>query len=161
MFQFYKITIDEARFQEQLKNTGLSMKKIARRMMGRVAGTIKKEAKKNVTGLVLQRRSGDLSKSLSFKTKPDFTAIIRSGSIYASTHEMGETITAKNGNYLTFKINETWVKVQSVIIPKQEFLWPVIEFIFSTGKANALMDEVLQDALKKLFADRSAPEAKA
>ena len=47
--------------------------------------------------------------------------------IYGRIHELGGTITAKKGPYMTFPINGRWVRVRSVTIPARPYLAPAME----------------------------------
>jgi phage gpG-like protein len=51
---------------------------------------------------------------------------LSSDEVYARIQEMGGTIRAKSGKYLTFQIGGSWVKVPSVRIPARPYLNPAI-----------------------------------
>jgi phage gpG-like protein len=73
-------------------------------------------------------KSGNLRDSIrgDFQSgkNPGFT--LSSDEVYAGIQEMGGTIRAKSGKYLTFQIGGSWVKVPSVTIPARPYLNPAV-----------------------------------
>ncbi len=156
MWKKYKIDLDAKDFFKDLDLLKKDISKIARRMMAKVATAIRKDAKdKNLKGGLLKKREGLLLKSLKYKTKSDFSAVISSNTPYSSTHEVGLTILPKQKKFLTFQIDGEWRKVSSVNIPQRQFLWPIIDEYFTTNRAEKIMDEVLDEALKQIFQEQS------
>ena len=152
MFQYYKIEVDDQKFRNEIGEFGKKMPQVARRMMGKLSTEIRKTSRKDyLKGGSLNKQSGNLSKKISYKTKPDYTAIIIASAGYASTHEKGKTISPKKGTYLTFKLGDQWIKIKSVTVPARPFLKPVIDDYFTTGKAEQIMDLILQQQLAKFF----------
>jgi len=152
MFRSYKITVDDKNFRKELGEFKHKMPVVARRMMSKVAQGIRKTTRQqNLRGGLLQKRSGTLYKSLTYKSKNDFTLYITAGAHYATTHEKGAVIEAKDSKYLTFQIGDEWKKVKSVTIPQRQFLWPVISEYFTTRKAESIMDAELQRQLEKFI----------
>lgn len=149
----FQIDVDTKAFENQLKEHKSSMKKIARRMMGAVLSKVKKDIRNTkLKGQVLKKRSGTLLKTIRFKTKSDFTATLSNESYYARFHEYGPTtILPKKGKYLTFAINGEIKRVTQVTLPKRTFILPVLEDYFNTNKASTIFDEILQDALNKIY----------
>lgn len=155
MWKSYKIDLDAEDFFKGLDLVKKDMNKIARRMMSKVSGAIRKDVRdKNLKGGVLKKQEGLLLKSIKYKAKTDFTATISSGTSYSSTHEMGKSILPKNKKYLTFQVDGEWKKVRNINIPQRQFLWPVIDEYFQTKKAEKIMDDVLDEALKQIFEER-------
>ena len=152
MFRSYGIKVDDKKFKKELGEFSDKMPTVARRMMSKVSQGIRKTTRnRNLKGGLLKKDTGNLYKSLSYKAKKDFTAYITAGAYYATTHEKGATIEAKEGKYLTFQIGGEWKKVKSVTVPQSQFLWPVVDEYFTTGKAEEIMDTVLQQQLQKFF----------
>jgi phage gpG-like protein len=152
MFKRMKIELKKEDFFKDLDLVKKDMNKIARRMMGKVATEIKKDVRnKNLKGGVLNKRDGLLLKSLKHKTSSDLTGTISSNSPWASIHEQGAIILPKNGRYLTIKFDDEYRKVERVVIPQRQFLWPMIDEYFSTSKAEEIMDSILQKALDTIF----------
>jgi len=74
-------------------------------------------------------KSGKLRDSIktAFETGAIFTGFtLSSDEVYASIQEMGGTIRAKSGKYLTFQIGGSWVRVPSVTIPARPYLNPAV-----------------------------------
>jgi len=71
-------------------------------------------------------RSGRLRSSITHRVSEDF-AEVGTNVVYAKIHEYGGEIVAKNAPFLTFKIDESWVRVKSVTIPKRPYLEPALE----------------------------------
>ena len=74
-------------------------------------------------------RSGRLRESIvaNFITGPIFSGFtLSSDEIYSRIQEMGGTIKAKKGKYLTFEIGGSWVKVPSVRLPARPYLNPAV-----------------------------------
>lgn len=126
----FKVDIDKFDMESKLGEHLKKKTTIARRMMGKVASEIKKETKATkLRGQVLHKVSGFLAKSMFFKTFKDYTAIVGDRAYYASWHELGL------GDRLS----------------KREFLLPVVNDYFNSSKAEDLMDDILQDALEKIY----------
>lgn len=125
---------------------------VSRRVLGAVLSIVKKDTKREkLSGQVLNKQTGALSKSISFKTYRDGGGWIKSTSPYSAAHEFGKVIKAKQ-DLLTIKIDDNWIRTKSVTLPKRQFLYPVVQDYFAGQKAEQIMDSVLQDALDKIFA---------
>lgn len=152
MFKKYKIDLDKDDFFKGLDLMNKDKNRIAKRMMAKVAQSIRKDVKnKNLKGGLLKKQKGLLFKSISYKTKNDMSATISSNTPYSSTHEMGKTILPKNKPYLAFQVDGEWRRVKQVVIPQRQFLYPVIDDYFSTNKAEQIMDKIFQQALDEIF----------
>jgi hypothetical protein len=70
---------------------------------------------------------------------------------YARFVEGGADIKAKKGKYLTFKINDKWVKVPSVKIRPRPFMVPTMEDYFgsSSGKGYQILKEALNRKMEE------------
>jgi phage gpG-like protein len=78
----------------------------------------------NRTGLA----TGALRESISTQFEGQFKASIVSNSVYASIHEFGGVIQAKNAPYLVFKTADgAWHSVKEVTIRATPFLQPALE----------------------------------
>jgi len=140
------------------------MNKIARRMMAKVFQAIRRDTRNTkLKGQVLQKRSGNLMKSIVYKTKPDFTGYIVARQIYAGMHEFGGKIlpngkyrmNEKYKGYLSFKLEDgTFRHIKELTMPRRPFLGDVFYSYFTTNKAEILMEQILDIALKELFNDK-------
>lgn len=151
-----QVEIDYKKYEMQLKDCKDKMPKIARRLVGKVNTQVKKEVRKTMRqrGFNKQKEDG-IYKNLFSYANTDFTAKIgiKKKAFYARFVEKGARITARNGGYLTFKVNEKFVKVKSVMLPAKPFLEPAVLHYWNTGKADAIMDAAFQKELDKLFKD--------
>lgn len=151
---FVKIDVDKKQFEKQLGDMDKKMPSIAKKMVNKVNTLIKKEARKNMRARKFNKSKEDgIYKNLYSTAKKDFEAIvgIRRIAFYSAFVERGAHIKAKNNKYLTFKINDKFVKVKSVIIPARPFLKPAVDMFWNTGRANKEMEAVFQKELDRLF----------
>ena len=151
---FVKIDIDKKQFEKQLGDMDIKMPSIAKKMMNKVNTLIKKEARKTMRARKFDKsKETGIYKNLYSISKKDFEAIvgIKKTAFYSAFVERGAHIKAKNSEYLTFKINDKFVKVKSVTIQAKPFLKPAIDMFWNTGKANKEMEAVFQKELDKLF----------
>lgn len=149
-----QVSIDTSQFDNTLGSLKNKMKYIARRMMNRVSAEIKKEIRNTkLKGQVLKRKTGGLARSLKYKSFPNFTGIFESTKFYATFHELGPvTIMPRKSSrkYLRFQVDGEWKTIRQVTLPRRQFILPVIQDYFNTGKAEQLMTAVLQDEINKL-----------
>ena len=109
---------------------------------------VKKEVKKDISGKVLKKKTGNLYKGLNHRTFKDGNAIIFDNAPHAHLLEDGAEVKTKNKKYLTFKIENKWVKVKSVKIQGRKFLINRLQG-FPTQTAYAAMEKKLQEMLEK------------
>ena len=88
-----------------------------------------KEAKTNVNGRVLKRRSGTLSGSIKLDVSGQILQLRAGGPTtpYAQIHEEGGRIFPKAGRNLTFRGSTGWATVESVATPQRPYLRPAVE----------------------------------
>lgn len=139
--------VDYKDYEKSLSQFGKKAKTVAKRLMGGVASAIRKDSRK-----IINKVEGALGRSIKYKTKADFSATITAGANYASFIELGGTIEARE-KYMAFQVQGEWRKAKSVTFKARPFLRPTIDDYFSGSKAEDIMDEILQDALDKLFED--------
>lgn len=112
------------------------------RFMHRIPGTVKrgltkaakvvaKEMRSNLSGRVLQRRTGHLHgavrEEVTLQPLQARIFIAPKQQYKAQAHTKGMTITAKKGKYLVFRIGDKVVKVPSVKLPERVFAEPSLE----------------------------------
>jgi hypothetical protein len=150
MFSNYKIDVDKKDFERRIKDFGLSIKTVNKRMLSKVSSEIRRDSRRRERSQ--GKRTGELAQSIGYRANDDFTGRIYARKFYASFIENGvPLIQPKNGAYLTFMIDREWKKVKSVTIAAEPFLKPVIDDYFGSKKAEDIMDKVLQDAIDKKF----------
>lgn len=106
--------------------TGKSFIQVLAKAMGRVMQLLDREVGINLSGKVLNRRTGELARSMTTKVRAKGESLIvgRIGSnkIYAKILEEGGFINAKNKPFLHFKIGNKWIKTKQVYIPPRPYL---------------------------------------
>ena len=78
----------------------------------------------------LKVRTGHLRRSIKSSVVTRYEDIVGSLSsdvVYARIHEMGGIIKASTKPYLKFQINNRWITVREVTIPKRPYLRPAFE----------------------------------
>ena len=102
-------------------------------VMDRVAELVRSEATENLSGRVLESRSGDLLSTLRVETEQGAqgarVAVSAGDSVtrYARIHEFGGTILPTGGEYLHFLGRRGWARVRQVNIPARPYLRPALE----------------------------------
>lgn len=148
----FKLDIDSKSFEKRLGSLKNKMPMISRRMMSKVATNIRRDSRnKNLKGQVLNKKSGDLYKNISYKSKDNWTTYITASARYAAVHEFGGVINAKEGKYLTFMIADRFIKTKSVKIPKREFLGNIVREYQTSNKTTQLMEEEFEKQIQKLL----------
>jgi hypothetical protein len=152
------VKVDYRDFEKKIKALKVKIPKIAKKRMVAALAPARRDAKRTARSL-LKRRTGRLLRGINYWAFDDMSGAlvtkkreVAKGVFYASTLEEGGTITAKEGKYLTFKIDGQWRKVQSVTIPPRPFMNPVFDDYFTNNsghKAVELMDKKLQAEIDK------------
>ncbi len=96
----------------------------------------------------LQVQSGHYRRSIRSGISPASGGIIgylAADVVYASIHEYGGVIKAKEGGYLRFPIKGRWVTVKRVVIPKRPLITPSI-----TENLDEMGDIIIKDIIKEL-----------
>lgn len=109
----------------------------------------------NLTGKILQRRTGRLRSSFSTDVVGqgmEIRGIVGSNLVYAPIHEFGGFIIPRRGQYLIFKIADQWVRTRRVTMPARRYLStsmqeaePEIIQVFSDTLHEAMMKVVRGD----------------
>lgn len=89
-----------------------------------------REAKLNLSGRILNRRTGRLRNSITSDVRIAGDKVIgRIGSnvVYARIHELGGEIVPRRAKALKFQIGDKWVTTQKVVMPARPYLRPAIE----------------------------------
>jgi len=101
-------------------------------------------ARWNAAGGVLQRRSGNLERSVDYRVEGGAVLVLESDSPYAGAHEFGARIHGRP--WLTFKIGGQWARVRQVRIPRRPWLRPALEA--AAENLPARIDEQLRPRLE-------------
>lgn len=148
-----KADITEAK--RLLEELDLGKNNVQRKMLSATGQEIKKRAKSSYSQS-LNKRTGKLYKSLSYKvqkkakgvtlySKAVSTSYYGKKFKYANALAGGPSPKAKNGDYLTFQIGDKWVKVHSVRGKEHDlFGRPTHSFLGSPS-----FDKKMKDVLEK------------
>lgn len=151
-----QINLDDEELKEALSKHKRYMNRIAKKMMNSVLNEIRKEARNTkLKGQVLQRRTGQLSRSLRYVANNNFTAGMI-GEYYLRFHDYGPcAIMPRNPartKYLIFKINGEWKKVKRVTLPQRQTVRSVIDDYFNRSTKSAeIMERTMQAELDKIY----------
>lgn len=92
------------------------LRRIEKRMLGKIAAFAKKDTKQNVKG-ALKRKTGKLIRGIKYKSLRGnaYALFTVKDAYYGIMHENGTARRfPKNGNYLTFQIGGEWKKTKSI-----------------------------------------------
>jgi hypothetical protein len=102
-----------------------------KRTLGKGAEIVAEEMRRNLSGRVLKRQSGDLynavEKEVSIQPLRARVGISDKQQYKAQTHEHGRRITAKRKPYLVFAVDGRVVKTKSVYVPPRPFAGPALD----------------------------------
>jgi hypothetical protein len=150
----FETSLDGKKFENELKIFSSSLGGIFKELMAEVGKEMTAEARSRAT---FHNRTGKLFNSINFIATDEGGVLTTRKSLnkpnvyYARFVEGGADIKAKKGKYLTFKINEKWVKVPSVKIRPRPFMGPTMEDYF--GSSNGKGYQLLKSALQKKMED--------
>lgn len=100
----------------------------------------------------LNRVTGNLAKSISWQLEARNQVSIGSNLAYASIHEFGGEIKAKNVKYLRFRTADgSWHSRKSVTIPMRPYLKPGILETFESGEVIMLAQKVLNEDIMAVW----------
>ena len=117
-------------FAAAMRKAPLKVRAAAAQVVTQTALVAESEVRLNLGGRVLQRRSGELARSVRSEQRGSGAkTVVRlivggRGVPYAAIHETGGKIRAKNARYLHFKGSLGWVRTEEVTMPPRPFLAP-------------------------------------
>ena len=121
-------------FAAAMRQAPLKVRAAAAQVVAQTALVAESEVRLNLGGRVLQRRSGELARSVrserrgsGAKTVARLIVGVR-GVVYARIHEEGGDVEAKRAPYLHFKLPDgQWVRTKRVKIHPRPFLAPAAD----------------------------------
>ena len=162
MIELCEIHVDTKEVQKKLEGTTLKMNTIIVKMQHAVNRLAIKKAKSNFKAkfdannhgkAVLEEKTKKILSS--FKTvknkRVKGATQVKNTAFHAKFLELGAEIHAKNYKYLTFKVDDNWVKVESVSLPARPFLKPAVDEVWNSAEAKKKQEEVLQKELDKYW----------
>lgn len=156
MAKFIDIQADFSEIDNYLKTLEKGSRTIRRYVLRNIGRITKNKIKKSYN-VYLHKQSGDLYKSIksTLSRRKDYDIVsanaeneknIRYGYVLAS----GAEIRAKKKKYLTFKIDDKWIKKQSVMIPSKNFMEEPAEKYLKSTEMQMDMDYYLDKKLKDM-----------
>jgi hypothetical protein len=150
----FETSLDNKKFESELRIFSSSLGNIFKELMETVGKEMTSEARSRAS---FHNRTGKLFNAIKFIATDDGGVLTTRKSLnkpnvyYARFVEGGADIKAKKGKYLTFKINDKWVKVPSVKVRPRPFMVPTMEDYFgsSSGKGYQLLKEALNRKMEE------------
>ena len=127
------MSLTAKQFAAAMRQAPLKVRAAAAQVVVQTALVAESEVRLNLSGKALNRRSGELLRSVRSELRGSGAqTVVRlivggRGVPYAEVHEKGETIKAKNVPWLHFKGADGWAKVKQVVIPARPFLAPAAD----------------------------------
>ena len=147
-----KADVDEA--MTMLENLHGNRKAMRRRILSGIGTSVKQAVKKSYTSL-LQKRSRTLYKSITAKMFKSGAAVKispkaeRSNILYGYALAKGSTIKAKNGDFLTFKVGDKWVKRQQVSLKPVDWIEAPAKRYLQSSFYRQRLDELVQKEIAR------------
>ena len=156
MAQYIDIQTDFNEVKEYLKQMGKSGRTVSRYILRNIGRITKNKVKKSYN-LYLHKKSGSLYKSIksTLSKRKDYDVISANaksekGVRYGYVHAAGTTIKAKKNKYLTFKVNDKWVKKVSVRIPSKNFMEEPANSYLNSSQMRTDIDFYLEKKLQQM-----------
>jgi hypothetical protein len=146
----FEAEISSKKLESELRLFSSSLGGIFKELMAEVGKDMVADARSRAT---FHNRTGKLFNSINFIATDDGGILTTRKSLkksnvwYARFVEGGADIKAKKGKYLTFKINDKWVKVPSVKIRPKPFMVPVYDEYWEGANSKGYV--ALKDALSR------------
>ena len=142
-----KADVDEA--MTMLENLNGNRKSMRRRILSGIGTSVKQAVKKNYTSLLKKQRR-TLYKSVTAKIFKSGAAVKISpraehGNIlYGYALAKGSTIKARNGEFLTFRIGDKWVKKHQVSLKPVDWIEAPAKSYLQGSSYRQRLDELVQ-----------------
>ena len=128
------MSLTAKQFAAAMRKAPLKVRAAAAQVVTQTALVAESEVRLNLGGRVLQRRSGELARSVRSEQRGSGAkTVVRlivggRGVVYARIHEEGGDVEAKRAAYLHFKLpGGQWVRTKRVKIPARPFLAPAAD----------------------------------
>jgi phage gpG-like protein len=143
------IRADITEVHEALKQVDINLKHINKKILTALTIKMKNAVSKKIY-TVLKKKDGQLKKSIYKWSKSDTAASV--GSMMqriAQTHEYGKKILPKKKKYLSFKVDDVWIRTKEVNIPARPFFFATVDTFIGSSEFQATIEKTLDKALKK------------
>ena len=137
-----------------LENLHGNRKAMRRRILSGIGTSVKQAVKKSYTSL-LQKRSRTLYKSITAKMFKSGAAVKispkaeRSNILYGYALAKGSTINGKNGDFLTFKVGDKWVKRQQISLKPVDWIEAPAKRYIQSSSYRQRLDELVQKEIAR------------
>lgn len=138
--------------EETLQELGLSIPNINKKILKKIVAKGKNKLRKAYRSSGLDTKTGSLYRSIYGSAKTDsagYIGIVSKMAYRFIPQNYGATIQPKHGEYLNFKVGDTWVKVRSVSIPAHNFFYAAEQYVNSEEMQNDIIS-VLDKELDRL-----------
>ena len=147
-----KADVDEA--MTMLENLHGNRKAMRRRILSGIGTSVKQAVKKHYASL-LKKQSATLYKSVTAKMFKSGAAVKVSpraehgNVLYGYALAKGSTIKARNGEYLTFKVGEKWVKKHQVTLKPMDWIEDPAKRYLQSSSYRQRLDELVQKEITR------------
>ena len=122
---------------------------LSRRVLSYISeAVVNRTVEHHLSGQTLKRKTGTLAKSINYKMRNDYLAVVGTNVKYAAIHEFGGEIKPVNAKSLRFKVKDGWVNTKKVVMPKRSFLAPALEYVMR-NEASKIADTQIKLWLKE------------
>ncbi len=147
-----KADVDEV--LKMLESLHGNRKSMRRRILSGIGTSVKQSVKKSYTSL-LKKRSKTLYKSVTATIIKQGAAVkispraTRSNILYGYALARGSTIEAKNGEFLTFKVGDKWVKRNTVNLKPVDWIEAPAKKFLSGSSYKKRLEELTQKEIAR------------
>ena len=163
MAEFVNIKTDLDEVQKFLSELEGNKEKMRRRVLSGV-GTAAKNASKKAYRSLLNKQTGTLYKSLYSKIIKSGKAVIIAPSAtkdevrYGYVLAKGTTIKPKDGEFLTFRIGDKWIRKHSVTIKEHDWVEGPVKKYLSSQSYRTKLDDLMRKEVER--AEKAAQKTK-
>ena len=147
-----KADVDEA--LEMLENLHGNRKAMRRRILSGIGTSVKQAVKRRYSSL-LNKKSRTLYKSVTAKVFKSGAAVkispraTHEQKLYGYALAKGTTIKAKNGDFLTFKAGDKWVRKHSVTLRPRDWIEAPAKDYLASGSYRQRLDELVRNEIDR------------
>ena len=147
-----KADVDEA--MAMLEHLHGNRKSMRRRVLSGIGTSVKQAVKKNYTSL-LKKQSKTLYKSVTAKIFKSGAAVKispraeHSNILYGYSLAKGPTIKARNGEFLTFRVGDKWVKKHQVTLKSVDWIEAPAKRYLQSASYRQRLEELVQKEIAR------------
>lgn len=130
---------------------------IQRHLLAGIGSKAVSIVKKNYA-MSLKKGTGNLYKNIKRMVVRSGNAVViaskalsENKKFYGYALSKGSTITAKNQEYLTFKIGDKWIKKHSIKLPERDWFQKPVENYIGSREYDEQIEKLVQKEVDKLF----------